>query len=67
MVVVQERPTIRTFDLKGNKIIKTEDMSKSLRNVGLASGKILNRYMLETCASTSSTSISRVALTCAST
>ena len=47
VVVVQERPTIRTFDLKGNKAIKTEDMSKSLRNVGLASGKILNRYMLE--------------------
>jgi outer membrane protein insertion porin family len=47
VVVVQERPTIRTFDLKGNKTIKTEDMSKSLRNVGLASGKILNRYMLE--------------------
>ena len=47
VVVVQERPTIRTFDLKGNKILKTEDMTKSLRNVGLASGKILNRYMLE--------------------
>src|SRR6186713_2873059 len=47
VVVVQERPTIRTFDLKGNKTIKTEDMSKSLRSVGLASGKILNRYMLE--------------------
>jgi len=47
VVVVQERPTIHTFDLKGNKIIKTEDLSKSLRNVGLASGKILNRYMLE--------------------
>ena len=47
MVVVQERPSIRTFDVNGNKAIKTEDMSKSLRNVGLASGKILNRYMLE--------------------
>ena len=47
LVVVQERPTIRAFDLKGNKKIKTEDLSKSLRNVGLASGKILNRYTLE--------------------
>jgi outer membrane protein insertion porin family len=47
IVVVQERPTIRTFGLQGNKIIKTEEMSKSLRNVGLASGKVLNRYMLE--------------------
>jgi outer membrane protein insertion porin family len=47
VVVVQERPSIRTFDIKGNKEIKTEDLTKSLRNVGLASGKILNRYMLE--------------------
>lgn len=47
VVVVQERPSIRTFDLEGNKEIKTEDLTKSLRNVGLASGKILNRYMLE--------------------
>ena len=47
LVVVQERPSIRTFDVKGNKEIKTEDLTKSLRNVGLASGKILNRYMLE--------------------
>jgi outer membrane protein insertion porin family len=47
IVVVQERPTIRTFDLAGNKIMKTEDLSKSLRNVGLDSAKVLNRYMLE--------------------
>ena len=47
VVVVQERPSIRTFDIKGNKDIKTEDLAKSLRNVGLASGKILNRSTLE--------------------
>lgn len=47
VVVVQERPSIRTFDIKGNKEIRTEDLTRSLRNVGLASGKILNRYMLE--------------------
>jgi outer membrane protein insertion porin family len=47
IVVVQERPTIRTFDFKGNKELKTEDLMKSLRNVGLANGKILNRYLLE--------------------
>ena len=47
VVVVQERPSIRTFELKGNKDIKTEDLLKSLRNVGLASGKILNRSTLE--------------------
>jgi outer membrane protein insertion porin family len=47
IVVVQERPSIRTFDVKGNKEVKTEDLTKSLRTVGLASGKILNRSTLE--------------------
>ncbi len=47
VVVVQERPSIRTFEVTGNKEIKTEDLMKSLRNVGLASGKILNRSTLE--------------------
>ncbi|HYJ41423.1 MAG TPA: outer membrane protein assembly factor BamA [Steroidobacteraceae bacterium] len=47
VVVVQERPSIRTFQVTGNKDIKSEDLMKSLRNVGLASGKILNRSTLE--------------------
>ena len=47
VVVVQERPSIRSFEVTGNKEIKTEDLMKSLRNVGLASGKILNRSTLE--------------------
>jgi outer membrane protein insertion porin family len=47
VVVVQERPSIRTFQVTGNKDIKSEDLMKSLRSVGLASGKILNRSTLE--------------------
>jgi outer membrane protein insertion porin family len=47
VVVVQERPSIRTFEIKGNKEIKSEDLEKSLGNVGLARGKILNRSTLE--------------------
>jgi outer membrane protein insertion porin family len=47
LVVVQERPSIRTFGIAGNKDLKSEDLEKSLRNVGLASGKILNRSTLE--------------------
>ena len=47
VVVVQESPSIRGFSVKGNKDIKTEDLSKSLRNVGLAQGKILSRSTLE--------------------
>ncbi len=47
VVVVQERPSIRTFEVTGAKKLKKEDLEKSLRNVGLASGRILNRSTLE--------------------
>ena len=36
VVAVLERPSIESFEIKGNKDIKTEDLQKSLRNVGLA-------------------------------
>src|SRR5689334_6767699 len=47
VVVVQEFPSIRSFEIKGNKEIKTEDLEKSLRNVGLATGKVFDRSTLE--------------------
>jgi outer membrane protein insertion porin family len=47
IVVVQEHPSIRNFAVAGNKEVRTEDLNESLRNVGLASGKILNRSTLE--------------------
>jgi outer membrane protein insertion porin family len=47
VVVVAERPSISGFEITGNKDIKTEDLQKSLRNVGLAAGKIFNRAVLE--------------------
>ncbi|MGA0800294.1 MAG: outer membrane protein assembly factor BamA, partial [Steroidobacteraceae bacterium] len=47
IVAVLERPSIESFELKGNKDIKTEDLSKSLRNVGLATGKTFDRSVLE--------------------
>ena len=40
IVAVMERPVIESFEIKGNKDISTEDLQKSLRNVGLASGNI---------------------------
>ena len=39
----RERPSIESFEIKGNKDIKTEDLQKSLRNVGLATGKTFDR------------------------
>jgi outer membrane protein insertion porin family len=47
LVVVLERPSIESFEITGNKDIKTEDLQKSLRNVGLATGKIFDRSVLE--------------------
>ena len=47
IVVVNERPTIESFQIEGNKDIKDEDLTKSLRNVGLAQGKTFDRSVLE--------------------
>ncbi|HZF25070.1 MAG TPA: outer membrane protein assembly factor BamA [Steroidobacteraceae bacterium] len=47
VVVVLERPSIESFEIKGNKDIKTEDLQKSLRNVGLAAGKTYDQSVLE--------------------
>jgi len=47
IVVVNERPTIESFEIEGNKDIKDEDLNKSLRNVGLAQGKTFDRSVLE--------------------
>jgi outer membrane protein insertion porin family len=47
VIVVLERPSIESFTIEGNKDIKTEDLEKSLRNVGLARGKTFNESTLD--------------------
>jgi outer membrane protein insertion porin family len=47
VIAVLERPSIESFELKGNKDIKTEDLNKSLRNVGLAVGKTFDQSVLD--------------------
>ncbi|HEX5648085.1 MAG TPA: outer membrane protein assembly factor BamA, partial [Steroidobacteraceae bacterium] len=47
VIAVLERPSIESFTLTGNKDIKTEDLEKSLRNVGLARGKTFNQSTLD--------------------
>jgi outer membrane protein insertion porin family len=47
VVAVYERPSIESFEIKGNKDIKTEDLQRSLRNVGLAQGKTFDRSVLD--------------------
>ena len=47
LISVLERPSLESVEIKGNKDIKTEDLQKSLRNVGLAAGRTFNRSTLE--------------------
>ncbi len=47
VVVVLERPSIESFTIQGNKDIKTEDLTRSLKNVGLAQGRTFDRSVLE--------------------
>ncbi len=47
VIVVRERPSIESFEIDGNKDIKTEDLMESLRGVGLARGKTFDRSVLE--------------------
>ena len=47
VVVVVERPSIESFEIDGNKDIKTEDLMESLRGVGLARGRTFDRSVLD--------------------
>jgi outer membrane protein insertion porin family len=47
VIVVKERPSIESFEIDGNKDIKTEDLMDSLRNVGLARGRTFDRSVLD--------------------
>lgn len=47
VIVVKERPSIEEFTIDGNKDIKTEDLTDSLRGVGLARGKTFDRSVLD--------------------
>jgi len=47
IVIVQERPSIESFVIEGNKDIKTEDLTESLRGVGLAKGRTFDQSVLD--------------------
>ena len=47
VVIVLERPSIESFNIDGNKDIKTEDLMDSLRSVGLARGRTFDRSVLD--------------------
>jgi outer membrane protein insertion porin family len=47
VIAVAERPSIESFTITGNKDIKTEDLTDSLSKIGLKSGRIFNRSVLD--------------------
>jgi outer membrane protein insertion porin family len=46
LVVVEERPGIRSFSFDGNRDIEDEELENLLRSLGLAEGRILDRAVL---------------------
>jgi outer membrane protein insertion porin family len=47
VVVLEERPAIASLEFSGLKAFKSEDLKKSLREVGLAESRIFDRAMVE--------------------
>ncbi|MGA9856011.1 MAG: outer membrane protein assembly factor BamA [Gammaproteobacteria bacterium] len=47
IIIVHERPSIATFVVSGNKLIKTDDLYKNLNKAGLSQGQIFNRVTLD--------------------
>ena len=47
VIAVSERPLIESFEIDGNKDIKSEDLYESLRGVGLAPGKTFDPSVLD--------------------
>lgn len=47
VIAVLERPSIESFELKGNKDIKTDDLTKLMKEAGLTAGKTFNQSTLD--------------------
>jgi len=48
VVTLSERPSIGSIEIDGNKKIPTEELERSLRDAGIALGRVFNRSILET-------------------
>ncbi len=47
IVVVEERPAISKITFEGNTDLETEELTRVLKNMGFAQGRVFNRSMLE--------------------
>lgn len=46
-VIVVERPVITDIILKGNKVLKTEQLMEGMKGAGISKGEVLNNFILE--------------------
>lgn len=47
VITVKERPSISSIKFSGNKDIKTEDLTKAMKQLGLAEGRVFDRSLLD--------------------
>ncbi len=47
VVRVEERPAIARIDISGNKKVETDKLTQSLRDLGLARGRVFDRSLME--------------------
>jgi outer membrane protein insertion porin family len=47
VIIVEERPTISSVQIDGNKDIGTDDLKKALKGIGLTEGKVFDRALLD--------------------
>jgi outer membrane protein insertion porin family len=47
VILVKERPSIAHFVVTGNKLVRSEDLTKNLTKAGLVEGQIFNRVTLD--------------------
>lgn len=47
IVSVSERPAIAKIEISGNKSLETDQLLTSLKDIGLAEGRVLNRFLLD--------------------
>ncbi|MFO1417543.1 MAG: outer membrane protein assembly factor BamA [Methylotetracoccus sp.] len=47
VVLVEERPSIASISIDGNKDLSTEELTKALKGIGLSEGKVFDRQILD--------------------
>ncbi len=47
IIFLRERPSIASIEFSGNKTIETEDLEKSLNNVGFTTGRVFDRSIFD--------------------